>query len=195
MNMHKSLRKVQTVSVNQKSISKESKTFWFLAIKTQHIYSILFLDGLNHLIASQLANYYFLLFLVEVSCPGCLLGGIATVLLTGLSSNPVFLACLLGWTLLSGTVSETKTWDVLVCLILPLHGSERTIFWLFPASYFGPEMTKFSLVDRAFPSISPERTELCCKKEACIIGMSGLLGLTWERFLIRCPPVALTSVS
>ena len=40
-----------------------------------------------------------LLFLVEVSCPGCLLGGIGTVLVTGLSPNLVILACLLGWTL------------------------------------------------------------------------------------------------
>ena len=47
--------------------------------------------------------------LVEVSCPGCLLGGIDTVLATGLSPNLVILARLLGWTLLSGTVSETKT--------------------------------------------------------------------------------------
>ena len=58
-----------------------------------------------------------LLFLVEVSRPGCLLGGIDTVLATGSSPNLVILARLLGWTLLSGTVSETKTWDVLVCLI------------------------------------------------------------------------------
>ena len=36
-------------------------------------------------------------------------GGIDTVLLTGLSPNLVILAHLLGWTLLSGTVSETKT--------------------------------------------------------------------------------------
>ena len=50
-----------------------------------------------------------LLFLVEVSRPGCLLGGIDTVLVTGLSPNLVILARLLGWTLLSGTVSETKT--------------------------------------------------------------------------------------
>ena len=40
---------------------------------------------------------------------GCLLGGIGTVLVTGLSSNLVIFAHLLGWTLLSGTVSETKT--------------------------------------------------------------------------------------
>ena len=39
---------------------------------------------------------------------GLLLGGIGTVLVTGLSSNLVILAHLLGWTLLSGTVSETK---------------------------------------------------------------------------------------
>ena len=51
----------------------------------------------------------FLLFLVEVLHLGCLLGGINTVLLTGLSPNLVILAHLLGWTLLSGTVSETKT--------------------------------------------------------------------------------------
>ena len=44
----------------------------------------------------------FLLFLVEVSRPGCLLGGIDTVLVTGLSPNLVILARLLGWTLLSG---------------------------------------------------------------------------------------------
>ena len=50
-----------------------------------------------------------LLFLVEVSRLGCLLGGIGTVLVTGLSPNLVILAHLLGWTLLSGTVSETKT--------------------------------------------------------------------------------------
>ena len=40
---------------------------------------------------------------------GCLLGGIDTVLATGLSRNLVIFARLLGWTLLSGTVSETKT--------------------------------------------------------------------------------------
>ena len=51
----------------------------------------------------------FLLFLVEMSHLGCLLGGIGTVLATGLSSNLVILAHLLNWTLLSGTVSETKT--------------------------------------------------------------------------------------
>ena len=47
--------------------------------------------------------------LVEVSHLDCLLDGIGTVLVTGLSSNLVILARLLGWTLLSGTVSETKT--------------------------------------------------------------------------------------
>ena len=47
--------------------------------------------------------------LVEVSHLGCLLDGIGTVLVTGLSSNLVILARLLSWTLLSGTVSETKT--------------------------------------------------------------------------------------
>ena len=50
-----------------------------------------------------------LLFLVEVSHSGCLLGGIGTVLLTGLSPNLVLLARLLSWTLLSDTVAETKT--------------------------------------------------------------------------------------
>ena len=58
---------------------------------------------------SVTSSLKFLLFLVEVSRLGCLLGGTATVLVTGLSSNLVFLACLLGWTLLPGTVSETKT--------------------------------------------------------------------------------------
>ena len=85
-----------------------------------------------------------LLFLVEVSLPGCLLGGINTVLVTGLSPNLVILARLLGWTLLSGTVSETKTCDVLVCLILPLRFAERTVFWPFVTSW-RPEMTEFSL--------------------------------------------------
>ena len=110
---------------------------------------------------SVTSSLNFLPFLVEVSCLGCLLGGIATVLLTGLSWNLVSLASLLSWTLLSGTVSETKTWDVLVCLILPLHFPERTIFWLFSASWFGPEMTEFSLLVGAFLSVVPEGTELC----------------------------------
>ena len=130
----------------------------------------------------------FLLFLVEVSRLGCLLGGIGTVLVTGLSSNLVILACLLSWTLLSGTVSETKTWDVLVCLILPLRFPERT-------SCCDPEMTEFSFLDGAFLSLVAERTELHCKKEAWICGVSGLLGLMWERFLVSCPPVASTCVS
>ena len=121
-----------------------------------------------------------LLFLVEVSCPGCLLGGIGTVLVTGLSPNLVILACLLGWTLLSGTVSETRTWDVLVCLILPLRFAK---------------MTEFSLSDGAFPSLVAEGTALRCKKEACMCGMSGLLGLMWEQFLVSCFPVASTCVS
>ena len=103
-----------------------------------------------------------LLFLVEVSCPGCLLGGIDTVLLTGLSPNLVILARLLGWTLLSGTVSETKTWDVLVCLILPLRFPERTVFWSL-ASCWRPEMTEFCLSDGAFPSLVAEGTALRCK--------------------------------
>ena len=135
-----------------------------------------------------------LLFLVEVSHPGCLLGGIDTVLLTGLSPNLVILAHLLGWTLLSGTVSETKTWDVLVCLILPLRFAERTVFWPL-ASCWHPEMTEFSLSDGSFPSLVAEGTELCCKKEACICGMLGLLGQMWERLLVSCPPVASTCVS
>ena len=135
-----------------------------------------------------------LLFLVEVSHLGCLLGGINTVLLTGLSPNLVILARLLGWTLLSGTVSETKTRDVLVCLILPLRFPERTVFWPL-TSCWCPEMTEFSLPDGAFPSLVAEGTELCCKKEACICGMSGLLGLIWERFLVSCPPVASTCMS
>ena len=135
-----------------------------------------------------------LLFLVEVSHLGCLLGGIGTVLVTGLSPNLVILARLLGWTLLSGTVSETKTWDVLVCLILPLRFAERTIFWPL-ASCWHPEMTEFSLSDGAFPSLVAEGTALRCKKEACMCGMSGLLGLMWERFLVSCFPVASTCVS
>ena len=108
-----------------------------------------------------------LLFLVEVSHPGCLLGGIDTVLVTGLSPNLVILAHLLGWTLLSGTVSETKTRDVLVCLILPLRFADRTVFWPL-ASCWRPEMTEFSLSDGAFPSLVAEGTALHCKKEACM---------------------------
>ena len=135
-----------------------------------------------------------LLFLVEVSHPGCLLGGIGTVLVTGLSPNLVILTRLLGWTLLSGTVSETKTWDILVCLILPLQFAERTVFWPL-ASCWRSEMTEFSLSDSAFPSLVAEGTELRCKKEACMCGMSGLLGLMWEWFLVSCPPVASTCVS
>ena len=131
---------------------------------------------------SHTSSLNFLLFLVEVSHSGCLLGGTLTVLAAGLSSNLVFLGCLLGWTLLSGTVSETKTWDVLNCLILPLHGAERTVFESLLASCFGPEVTKFSLLDGVFAFVCAERTELRYKKEACIIGMSGLLGLMWERF-------------
>ena len=136
----------------------------------------------------------FLLFLVEVSRPGCLLGGIDTVLVTGLSPNLVILARLLGWTLLSGTVSETKTCDVLVCLILPLRFAERTVFWPF-VTRWRPEMTEFSLWDGTFSSLAAEGTALCCKKELCIWGMSGPLGLMWERFLISCLPVASTWVS
>ena len=135
-----------------------------------------------------------LLFLVEVSHPGCLLGGIGTVLVTGLSPNLVILARLLGWTLLSGTVSETKTWDVLVCLILPLRFAEMTVFWPL-ASCWHPEMTEFPVSDGAFPSLVAEGTAFRCKKEACMCGMSGLLGLMWERFLVSCLPVASTWVS
>ena len=135
-----------------------------------------------------------LLFLVEVSCLGCLLGGIGTGLVTGLSPNLVILACLLSWTLLSGTVPETKTWDVFVCLILPLRFPERTVFWPL-ASCWLPEMTGFSLSDGAFPSLVAEGTALHCKKEAWMCGMSGPLGLMWERFLVSCFPVASTCVS
>ena len=135
-----------------------------------------------------------LLFLVEVSCPGCLLGGIDTVLVTGSAPNLVILTRLLGWTLLSGTVSETKTWDVLVCLILPLRFPERTYFWPF-ATRWRPEMTEFSLSDGAFPSLAAEGTALRCKKELYKWGMSGPLGLMWERFLISCLAVASTWVS
>ena len=135
-----------------------------------------------------------ILFLVEVSRPGCLLGGIDTVLVTGLSPNLVILARLLGWTLLSGTVSETKTWDVLVCLILPLRFPERTVFWPL-ASCWRPEMTEFCLSDGAFPSLVAEGTALRCKKETWMCSMSGLLGLMWERFLVKCFPVASTCVS
>ena len=139
---------------------------------------------------SVMFSLKFLLFLVEVLHLGYLLGGINTVL----SSNLVILARLLSWTLLSGTVSETKTWDVLVCLILPLRFAERTIFWPL-ASCWHPEMTEFCLSDGAFPSLVAEGTELCCKKEACMCGMSGLFGLMWEWFLVSCPPVTSTCVS
>ena len=47
---------------------------------------------------------------------------------------------------------KTKTWDVLVCLILPLWFPERTVFWPL-ASCWHPEMTKFCLSDSAFPSL------------------------------------------
>ena len=87
------------------------------------------------------------------------------MLVTGLSSNLIILTGLLGWTLPSGTVSETKTCNVLVCLILPLRFPERTVFWLL-AICCGPEMTEFSLLDSAFLSVVAEGTELRCKKEA-----------------------------
>ena len=110
-----------------------------------------------------------------------------------LSPNLVILARLLGWTLLSGTVSETKTWDVLVCLILPLRFAEMTVFWPF-ITRWRPEMTEFSLSDSAFSSLAAEGTALCCKKESCMCGMSGPLGLMCERFLVSCLPVASTWV-
>ena len=135
-----------------------------------------------------------LLFLVEVSRPGCLLGGIDTVLATGSSPNLVVLARLLGWTLLSGTVSETKTGDVLVCLILPLRFAEGTVFWP-STTRWRPEVTEFCLSDGSFPSLAAEGTALRYKKEACICGMSGPLGLMWERFLVSCFPMASTWVS
>ena len=56
---------------------------------------------------------FLFLFLVEVSYLGGGLTGMGFTLLTGLSSNLVFLACLPSW-LLSGTVSETKDWEVFV---------------------------------------------------------------------------------
>ena len=51
-----------------------------------------------------------------------------------------------------------------------------TVFWPL-ASCWHPEMTEFSLSDGAFPSLVAEGTALRCKKEACICGMSGPLGL------------------
>ena len=65
----------------------------------------------------------------------------------------------------------------MVCLILPLHGSERTVFEPVSASCFGSEMTEFSLLNSAFVSVVAEGTKLFYKKEACNFGMSGLLGL------------------
>ena len=53
-------------------------------------------------------------------------------------------------------------------------------------------MTEFSLSDGAFPSLAAEGTALRCKKEACICGMSGPLGLMCERFLVSCLPMAST---
>ena len=143
---------------------------------------------------------FLLLFLVEVSHLGCL-AGMVTVLPTGLSSNLVFLGYLLGWTLSGGTVSETKTWDVLVCLTF-IHGSERTIFGPAVTSQlasclFGctPFRTEFLLVDGVFLSHGAEETKFSHKKESCIIGMSGLFGLICEQFLIRLSPVTSTHVS
>ena len=105
---------------------------------------------------SLTSSLNFLLFLVEVSRLGCLLGGTFTVLLTGLSWNLVFLASLLGWTLLLGTVSETKTWDVFVGLIFRVGIPERTVFWLFGLASC-PEVTEFCF-SAAFLSGVPERT-------------------------------------
>ena len=53
-------------------------------------------------------------------------------------------------------------------------------------------MTEFSLSDGAFSSLAAEGTALRCKKESCICGMSGPLGLMCERFLVSCLPVAST---
>ena len=55
-------------------------------------------------------------------------------------------------------------------------------------------MTEFCLSDGAFPSLAAEGTALRCKKELCICGMSGPLGLMCERFLVSCLPVASTWV-
>ena len=142
---------------------------------------------------------FLLLFLVVVSHPHCL-AGMVIVLLTGLSSNLVFLACLLSWTI-NGTVSETKAWDVLFCLTF-VFGSERTVFelsvtlWLVSCfSICTPFRTKFLLLDGLFISAGAEGTKFCCKKEACIIGMSGLFGLMWDQFLLRLAPVVSTFIS
>ena len=56
-------------------------------------------------------------------------------------------------------------------------------------------MTEFCLSDGAFPSLVAEGTALRCKKESCMWGMSGPLGLMCERFLVNCFPVASTWVS
>ena len=53
-------------------------------------------------------------------------------------------------------------------------------------------MTKFCLSDGAFPSLVAEGTAFRCKKESCMCGMSGPLGLMCERFLVNCFPVAST---
>ena len=110
---------------------------------------------------SVTSSLNFLLFLVEVSRPGCLLGGTGTVLLTGLSLNLVFFASLLGWTLLLGTVSETKIRDVFVGLIFRVDFPERTVFWLFGLASC-PEVTEFC-ISAAFLSGVPERTGFRCK--------------------------------
>ena len=49
-------------------------------------------------------------------------------------------------------------------------------------------MTEFSLSDGAFSSLAAEGAALRCKKESCICGMSGPLGLMCERFLVSCLP-------
>ena len=56
-------------------------------------------------------------------------------------------------------------------------------------------MTEFCLSDGAFPSLVAEGTALRCKKESCMCGMSGPLGLMCEQFLVNCFPVASTWVS
>ena len=51
------------------------------------------------------------------------------------------------------------------------------MFWPAPASCFHAEVTKFPLVDGIFVSLVAEKTDFHCKKEGCIIGMSGLFNL------------------
>ena len=70
--------------------------------------------------------------------------------------------------LLSDDVSEVDV-ELSVPLVLVLSALEL------PDGEMGKD-TKDSLED-AFPFISPDGTKFCCKKEACIIGNSGLLGM------------------